>query len=305
MEQQAEVLASEARRGDVILVEGIGGLGKLITELDRSPFSHVGIVVGERKMLSCRTSHGAWDWADDDTGGVRDNDFAELWNLERTLHLARTTDWANRDGAVRQMEKWTEVDKHDRSAFSYVKLFAVASGLNAVRNDAKQHPQDARDAMFEATLRVGRRWAYPKIPRRPSFFCAEAVAAAFGHAFSVDEFEPLPTEGLIDLGSDWLTKILDLVDRARAEGASPARWLALGQLVESIAVHDPSFLGTAAKTLKAIIDDARNQQSPPPPGEDDDEITEDTAALPFALVTPRMILNASWVEWVRPIKPNS
>jgi hypothetical protein len=198
------------------------------------------------------------------------------------------------------MAQWEDTKADDRSAFSFVKLFTVAAGLNAVRRDAPQTPEGRRE-MLAAAMRVGRSWDY-RTQDRPAFFCAEVVAAAFQAEFPMEAFEPPATSGVDFEGVDrvdgvaWTEDPTEFFDRARAEGASLQQLVDLARLVGSIVEHDIAFLGEAGQQLWAILRDAAGAAA--------DEVVEADAVndlVPTALVTPRMLRDADWVEWVAPI----
>lgn len=290
------VRADEVERGDVILVKGVGTLGEMITKLDGSPFSHAGVAMGDGTMLSCRTGKiDRGGWRETDIGGVRSNSFRELWDTDRDLYVGRTTAASRRADAPDTISKWEETKSPpNRSSFSFVKLFTIAAGLNAVR---KPVDYEGRDDMLARACDVARAWDHNNIDP-PSFFCSEAVASAFGATFAPEDFEPPSTGVEVILGTEWRDGITSLVERAKEEGGNAHRLWQLLRLVESIALHDRAFLGDAAGKLKSILEDAREGAE----GSDDDESEgAGNVVLPTALVTPRMIRDATWVEWVAPI----
>jgi hypothetical protein len=282
------------QRGDVILVEGNPGdpLNKLIMDLDGSAFSHVGIAMGDGTMLSCRLSYDTETWSRSDRGGVRRDDLVTLMG-KRKLHLARTRDSSGRLEAAARMEQWEEHEGDRRTtSFSFVKLFVVAVALRAVRKP--EGP--ARDELYDRADDAARSWRHDLLDP-PSFYCAEAVAAAFGATFRRDDLVPPPDAQAALLGDGWLDGIEALADLAVLEGGSVGRVVDLIQLLRTVDEHDPDFLRESAQLLIKLLLARRRATEEP----EVEKVPDDS--LPTALVTPRMLRDASWVEWVAPIVP--
>src|SRR5690606_9225340 len=103
--------------------------------------THVGVADGEGRVLSARTGPpnptGAAEAlaAGLDLGGVRADTFEALWARGRDLVLGRTAPGSGQEGAVARFQRWVDTTTVDNSAFSYVKLLAVATGLRGARPD--------------------------------------------------------------------------------------------------------------------------------------------------------------------------
>ena len=179
---------TEAAPGDLVFVRSEPtALGTVIGELDGCAYSHVGVLADdpEPTLLSARTDRqGGLSWPD--FGGVRRNSLADL--VDRDLCVAPLAlPPAIRRVGLDRMATWLETDRgadHDsRSRFSYAKLVVASAALAAIR---RRRPLgiDAAEELWEDALEAAEalRWS----GRSPAFYCAEAVAAAYGLEFATD-----------------------------------------------------------------------------------------------------------------------
>lgn len=272
-------------------------LAAMIVKYDGGPFSHVGIVVDAGVMVSSRTSRSLEPLTDRDTGGVRLNALEDL--RERRPHIARPKfDLRERIAAATHTLELLEYGAAHRSAFSFIKLFIVAAGLDAVR---PEKAPVARNAILAAASRAAKLWQFSeqrRMGQQPSFFCSEVIPFAYSSAsFTYADFEQVPqgnpaaAEALSFGDVDWyfkrLKKILDGPSDLTPEQVDSVKSLGMALLV-----HDRPFLKEAGA---ALFDQLR------PRNETTGEAPPATARVPSALVTPRMLHRAPWIEWTRPL----
>lgn len=320
IELRDPVIPGETQPGDLVFVTGQGPLGEMIEQLDGSPYSHVGVVLDAGRMISARTGPPAdpnveLRWSSD-IGGVRIDTFEALWAGERNLVIGRTAPGSGREQAPERMEAWLDSGQQDRSAFSFVKLFAVATGL---RGAGLASAPDDGEALRAAAERVARSWAVEHQGTRPSFFCAEAVAAAFGQQFARDRFPPPLVLGAAAAGPGdpaWWADVERLAGRLFDEAPSPGQILDVVRMVGTVAHRDRAFLGSAAERLVEILRAAARRKrleaverelaalTPSEPHARRGTAAPAAGPLPTALVTPRMLLRADWVQWLAPVEPS-
>ncbi len=292
MTEERSISLSAVKPGDLVFLNSDGGtLGEMIRRYDGSPFSHVGVAMGGGLMASCRTS--TVDYSPDaDLGGVRDDPIERF--RDRNPHVGRPVGGTDVAAALERIGAWRESGSQNRSHFSFVKLFMVAAGLNAVRVD--QSPEASR-AMLGAALRAACEWTVEPGEDDPGFFCAEMVAQAFGRGFTVGQFrppvavpEPAGTEGF----RDWAA----LARRLRNELPDGPESRAALRLVLAVRRHDPEFLCEAMEQLVLLLGDRLRPPAEPTAVE---AAIGDGDPLPTPLVTPRMLRCADWVDWHGPI----
>jgi len=299
--------AGDARPGDLVFVRADRTrLGAVISELDGCGFSHVGVLdeAAEPTLLSARTDRHGLGAAD--FGGVRRDPLAALQGRGLFVAPLAVGDEVRSAGLAR-LHAWVEAagpDRDSHSRFSYVKLVVVSAALAAIRRRRPLGIEAAGD-LWEATIEAADalRWGGDD----PGFYCAEAVAAAYGLTFTVDALwvrdgEPHP-RGLAPHASppphpppSTPAGVIDLTDGSAAR----ARPIAAGRQLPTLAelwdaVGD---LGLAARPGRAVVDllwtlwrydpalagrlfDAAKDLAHPPAADDEEHDPEPLPGGPF------------------------
>lgn len=271
--------------GDLLLVTPKPGepLGRLITRLDGSGFSHSAVALDDGRVASAR----GWVVGDGtDLGGVRFDRIEDFWHKKQSVYRLAVRPDVARGPALQRLRRLGRPD--DDGEFSLPKILIVAITL------ASWDPGlDDEAARTLRRLGVEAARAFERLPDDRSFFCAELVAHAYGRTFPVAALTPrnpgpAPTarEGVLDTVLDRVTSVLS------DERARPA----VDRLLDGVETTLPTFLDAAARDilrspvsgLLPRTERARGRLTPEKRQFDDAEV------LPRALVTPRMLLDASW-----------
>lgn len=299
----------DSRPGDLVFVHARKDdkLNNLIVDLDQSPYSHVGFIIRPSVMCSARMHPIAGN--DNDVGGVREDTLVELMTRDkRDLVLARTTFTANQTAsAIAFASPLVDVrDVVDNSEFSVVKLFAVSVALESVRLSRQRSWMGGRNKrrgrhLLDAAVRTADAWAYDK-QTRPSFFCAEFIAAAFGMTFEYKELEP-PVIGIppFPIGSTSVPPDLaDSIGRQVGSTASADQIGTLLALLVTTARHDPGFMVETVARAIEIVHQLRDRKPEVVVGEARGKM------LPTGLVTPRMLFERSELfDWFAAVRKPS
>ena len=275
----------------------------MVVRYDGGPFSHVGIVVDAGVMASSRTNHLSLEALDDrDTGGVRLNAIADLMGRQPHVGRPRSAEAERIVAATRTLDL-LEYGAAHRSAFSFVKLFIVAAGLDAVRPD--QDPGACR-AILAAVAQAAELWEMSeqaRLGQEPSFFCSEAICAAYPSLrFTYGDFAAVrppnpgpcrddPAVATLEEPGWFVPRVRRLIDGAKPTAEQRRAVMRVGL---SLAIHDLRFLGELAAALFDFLDPQALEAVPTPPPPE--------ARLPTALVTPRMLARSPWLEPVRPVR---
>ncbi|HEX9993699.1 MAG TPA: hypothetical protein VGB14_12295 [Acidimicrobiales bacterium] len=294
------------RPGDLLFLRSADSLGRMITRLDGSDFSHVGMVAEPGIMVSARTNrHVSYAGVDDvDLGGVRLNSIADLLlgatPPKRTMAAARPkTTMVDPDRALAKALELLEIGTVHRSRFSYLKLFLVATALDSYTGPGKEQ-------LLVSAVAAARAWeahAQAVLRQQPSFFCSELIAVLFDeYRFQVDELRPppAPDNGAATDGVDGVIDVIRLARRLADEAGHPSREqvATVARVVRDLATYDPPFLRDVFEELHRLLKDrlGREGRSVDEPATDaPQEELDASAPLPYALVTPRMLWTAKWV----------
>ncbi|MFC5061702.1 hypothetical protein [Actinomycetospora atypica] len=271
--------------GDLLLVTPKPNepLGHLITRLDGSAFSHSALALGGGRVASAR----AWVVGDGtDLGGIRFDRVEDFWAKKQSVYRLAVLPDVARGPALERVRRL--VRPGDDGEFSLPKILIVAIAL------ASWEPGlDDEAARTLRRLAVEAARAFEELPDDRSFFCAELVAHAYGRTFGVPALTPRnpvpapPTrEGVLDTVLERVTSVLT-DERARA---------AVDRLLDGVGTTLSTFLDEAARRIlrspvSALAPDTgrfRGRLTP------DKQEFPDAEQLPRALVTPRMLLDASW-----------
>lgn len=292
---------TEVQVGDLVFLKPVGHeqLPALIVDLDGGPFSHVGMVVEPGVIASSRTSRLSLKPVDDlDTGGVRLNAIVDL--RARQPHIARlSVPPADRIVAATRTLQLLEFGAAHQSGFSFIKLFIVAAGLDAVRE--RQSP-DGRKAILSAAAHAAELWVSSeqwRLGQQPTFFCSEGICLPYPPLeFTYAEFEAVPGSPEVEFDAlgeeDWFFDRLHRILDQSPPRLTPEQRNSVIALGHALLHHDPKFLGRAGRALFDFLRPHIEYQ-PPVPSPD--------ARVPASLVTPRMLWASSrFVEWRGPLE---
>jgi hypothetical protein len=298
----------DVQPGDLMLItkRNEDPLASFVSELDGSPFSHCGIAVRDGLVANCRTSPAIWKI--EDTGGVRFDPISVFTDAHREVWRARPLlEPAAISRAVDFAEQFSQDGRPgaQQSSFGFTEMFLVSCGLNA-RSPRASLPDDAREAIFSATLAAGR--AATWTTTRAAFFCSEFVAAAFGQPFELSAFDP-PLVPFVDIES-WVVPrgLPGFVARLESELDGLRAKAALAKLVATVFAYDVGYLLEAFETVTAWKQWEASQPPAPEPGSTEPPdpgsvppprvpaAVTPRGALPTSLITPRMLWRAPWVE---------
>lgn len=295
----------EVQTGDLVFLHAPldEQLPRMIVKYDQSQFSHVGIVVETGVMASSRTNQLSYErQPGEDFGGVRLNAIIDFRFRQPCIGRPRLTEEARIEAASSTLS-FLEYGFGHRSGFSFVKLFIVAAALNAVREDKSA---EARDAILSRAASAAELWAFPeqyRIRQQPTFFCSEAVSAAYpSERYTYQDFWTFPPSlGAEIFGpsvGDIPSFIRDLLAELGRHRPTDQQTRALKDLVSTLFHHDFAFLKETAKALLDAVDSRREGLAPP---QVPARVPHANDPLPTSLVTPRMLCQANWLEWVRPL----
>lgn len=320
MSDASGVPADQTRPGDLIFVHRKANdpLGDLMADLDGFHCTHVGIVTEPGCIVSARTRRVGWP---PDTGGVIRNKFTDLkeddGETQRRLYLGRNN--LRKEAIAKTLEyikgHWeepAEAPRDDRSDFSFAKLFMVGAALTAVRPGMPEYPAlPAEDsaALLAAAEKAAVEWDHTR-QSPPGFYCSEFVAVAFGQSFERADL-PIPDpasyrpreSGPSDFEASSLgQEISELVTMATESSVPQVQ--ALVALIAKAAEVDPRFVKRAAsagaeffeRLLRGSFVSERSVEA-----RSDIDPMATAGQLPRALVTPRMLAHADWIEWVGPV----
>lgn len=288
-----KVPIDQVEPGDLLLVtpKPDEPLGRLITRLDGSGFSHSAVALGEGRVASAR----GWTFGDGiDLGGVRFDRIEDFWHKDQSVYRLAVRPDVARGPALERLNRLGDPD--DDGEFSLPKILIVAITL------ASWDPGlDDEAARTLRRLGVEAARTFQDLDDDRSFFCAELVATAYERTFPVSALTPRnPTpappalEGVLDT-------LLDRVTSALAhERCRPA----VDRLLAGTEATLPTFLDEAARDilrspLSGLGRDAQRFHGRLTPEKRE---FDDAEVLPPALVTPRMLLDADWTarhtQWV-------
>lgn len=278
---------------------------KMITQYDHGCFSHVGVMVEPDHVASCRLNDDSFERDDPlDFGGVRVNSLDEV--LVRRPHIGRPTfPEADRNAGVQRLLALVDPPAAvgDRSAFSFPKLFMVAAALDAVRPDQTAR---AREAILSTAARAAASWACAEQQAHkllPTFFCSEAVCVAYPSRFTYKDFWTFPPDVGVEtvLPPAAASFIMNAVKDFLRQEATDEQKSDFLRMTWALLRHDRPFV---SKAVQALLDLVRPHGTADP----DEPIESAIAApgpgdpLPTSLVTPRVLHQAQWLEWVRPLE---
>ena len=280
------VRIDEVEPGDLLLVtpRPHEPLGKMITRLDGSGFSHSAIALGQGRAASART----WTFGDGaDLGGVRFDRIEHFWARKQSVYRLAVHSNVARQPALDRLRQLARPGEGD---FSVPKIFLVAIALTSW--DPGLEPE-AGLAVRRLALGVAR--AFEQVPEDRSFFCAELVAHAYGQTFHTSALAPRNPTPAPPAHRGMLGSVLERIASALTdERARPA----MNRLLKEVGMTLPTFLDTAARD---ILRSPFSGYFPRPGAEGqqgrlvpDKQEFDDAEVLPRALVTPRMLLDASW-----------
>lgn len=290
--------------GDVLLVRSVPGepLGRLITTLDRSPYAHAGIALGNGLMMSARQSlvlDGRID-----VGGLRVDPLEHFWRDGRSIHRLPVDDPARR---ARALGFAARVRGTSDGEFSVPKTLLIAGALWAADRANPEVTEEERARLLPLITAAGAAWVAPE--SEPAYYCAEFVAAAFGATFRLDDLTPpgvpaapvLP--GLGGMRGRAASGLLAL-------GATPEQRRTLGAFVAEMERCDRGFVGAVAMSVLLSMSFRTGWGRGPRPVESDgDHLDPSTTApgtgpvLPASLVTPRMLRDAAWTGTPQHVVP--
>jgi hypothetical protein len=179
--------------GDIVFLKSGGdAIAKEIEKLDGGEYTHVGITNKQGRIAS---AHVEWRWkwlglkagwkaiSKVGLGGVREG---ALCASMRRSPLVRSP--AGPFPSVSDTIKWIEPLNEDgggevRSGFSFVKLFVVAAGLRALQTN-----NEDLLALVAVTAEAWSAQAQIGHGQKPTFYCAEFVALAYGAEFTWKDF---------------------------------------------------------------------------------------------------------------------
>ena len=277
--------------GDILLVTPMPGepLGEMITRLDGSAFSHSGLALGDGMIASAHQSFLPSDPFD--FSGLRADGFEHFWEKGQSVYRLAVP---SADARARAVEAVAELREPDDGAFSVPKILIVATALATF--DRSLFDEEAGASVRALAIEAARAWEGK--PGERTFFCAEIVARAFGERFPLSALEPpggvLPAPAP-PTRDGVLGRILEAyLDAATGDESQEA----LDRLVDGLDVEAPAFFDTVARDILASARQVGHHR--PLAGRYAGRRTphkdwETTGLLlPSALVTPRMLLDASW-----------
>lgn len=287
----------DVRVGDLVFLQPDGDLlTQMITRYDHGAFSHVGIVVEPGVMASSRTSRLSLGPDDQDYGGIRLNAIADL--SDRRPHIGRLSFTAEEglDGVTRTLDL-LEYGRAHRSGFSFVKLFLVGAALDAVQDD---QTDPARTAILTSAARAAHAWEASeqrRLRQQQSFYCSEAICVAYpSMTFTYGDFCTFPAAPVTESAlspSDVLALVRHLCSELERYPTTGGQRDAVVDVVAALVTHDVGFLSEVARAAIEFLRPHVEADSVKQPGDGD--------PLPTSLVTPRVLTQSSWVEWVRPL----
>lgn len=274
----------------------------MMQQLDGTCFSHSGIAVrvdgrdGPATHLASALTHRLPGTAE--LGGVRWDPF-ERFRPHRDLYTVAMPD----DLRARALDHLARFRprRGEAGSFSVVKLVTVAAALRSVELQASDHVLAER--LFTAARDVAVTWAASD--DAPRYYCAELAATAYGRTFTRAELIPpdVAGGGIGDVGrprlSDrrWVRRVARAVD-----ALDEPRRRALVRLLGVLAGEDRGFLHHAVAAIAASaavalrhVAGAPSVPAPLTPPRPLPALADPHAALPYALVTPRML----WVAFGR------
>ena len=281
----ATVSIDQVEPGDLLLVtpKPDEPLGRLITRLDGSGFSHSAVALEQGEVASAR----GWVFGDGtDLGGVRFDRIEDFWHKGQSVYRLAVRPDVARGPALERLRGLREPD--DDGEFSLPKILIVAITLASW--DPGLDPEEARTLR---RLGVEAARAFEDLPDDRSFFCAELVAHAYGRTFGVSALIPRNPTSAPPAREGVLDTVLDRVTSGLAdERCRPA----VDRLLDDVQTTLPTFLDEAARdVLRSPLSGFVRR-----PGRYRGRLTpekqefDDAEVLPRALVTPRMLLDASW-----------
>ena len=290
--------------GDVLLVRSVPGepLGRLITTLDRSPYAHAGIALGNGTMMSARQSLFLDKRVD--VGGLRVDPLEHFWRDGRSIHRLPVADPVRR---ARALGFAARVRGTADGEFSIPKTLLIAGALWASDRSNPEVTDEERERLLPLVTAAGEAWVAPE--SEPAYYCAEFVAAAFGATFCLDDLIPpvVPgTERVLGVGAVRGRAASDLL----ARDATPVRRRTLRAFVEEMERCDRGFVGAVAMSVILSVSFRSGWGRGPRPVEcDGDHLDPPTTPpgtgplLPTSLVTPRMLRDAAWTGTPQHVVP--
>ena len=325
--------------GDIVFLKSGGdAIAKEIEKLDGGEYTHVGITNKKGRIVS---AHVEWRWMwlgwnevwkagwnevwkagwkavwklgskKIGIGGIREGDVCA--SMQRRPLVRQPAD---RFLSVADTLRWIEPLNQDgggevRSGFSFVKLFVVAAGLQALKTS-----NEDLLALVAATAEAWSAKAQVAAGQKPTFYCAEFVALAYGAEFTWKDFRnpdsasqaggtgPSAPGGPSRPPLDWGpgdTNVLSndqgssLVDLLREVGNDTEFLTEVANTIrEELAEQIARFLHVAELTGEEPPGGGDDGPGPPPPLSKlvaSGQIWRrlDNELLPSALVTPRMLV---------------
>ncbi|MCD2196233.1 hypothetical protein LQ327_22930 [Actinomycetospora endophytica] len=264
-------------------------LGRMITRLDGSAFSHSGLALGDGVIASAHQSFVPSEpW---DLSGLRAEKFEHFWDKGQSVYRLAVPSPTARAKAVAAVHR---LRLPDDGSFCVPKILIVAIALASFDRSLFDH--EAGTTIRELAIDAARAWE--GAPGERTFYCAEVVARAFGERFPLSALEPpggvrpAPAPPARDglLGS-----MMELyLDAATGDECQDS----LDRLVDALDIEAPAFLDTVARDILASArraDDRRTLTARYAGRRTPQKGWELTGRLlPSALVTPRMLLDAPW-----------
>ncbi|MDD7966801.1 hypothetical protein [Actinomycetospora lemnae] len=240
-------------------------------------------------------------------GGVRWDAF-EKFRPHRDLYTVAMPDDL-RSRALDHLARFRP-RRGEAASFSVVKLVTVAAALRSIELQSSDH--DRAERLFAAARRVAEVWAASD--EAPSYYCAELAATAYGRPFTRAEMTPpdVAVSGIGDLARvRWSGRVTSAVARV-VNGLDEPRRRALARLLGVLAREDRGFLhhaaGAIASSAAVALRHVTGGPSAPEPLAEPrplPAIVDPHAAIPYALVTPRMLWQAFGRDTIRRVGKGS
>ncbi|WP_331555787.1 hypothetical protein [Actinomycetospora sp.] len=285
------VRPEQVKPGDILLVTPVAGepLGEMITRLDGSGFSHSGVALAGGLIASARKSFIAAQPFD--LSGLRIEKFEKFWSKGQSLYRLAVPSPEARARAVAGVR---ELRVPDDGSFSVPKVLIVSIALASF--DRTLFDEDGGATIRALAIEAARAWEGK--PGERTFYCAEAVARAYGERFPLSALEPpggvrpAPRPPAQDGVLGTMMKLY--LDVATGDACQEA----LDRLVDALDVEAPAFLDTVARDILASARrfGQERQLAARYTGRRCPHKGWETTGLllPSALVTPRMLLDAPW-----------
>jgi hypothetical protein len=314
------VALGDLRPGDLIFTHAAHDpVSQKVIELDSGPrpvgpaFSHVFVLLDpDGTMVSSRTHHPGDSRPLDIGGGVQQDNIDAY--RDRAPWAARPN--PSRDPSGRLVEpaeaaeaarrqvnsRYPERDVND---YSLLKLVLAACALRAFRTPVENDDRSLCDRLRSAVIRAAWAWdasAQPRMGLQPTYFCAELVASVYGASFRIGDLPaPEPSTDGRPTGVEPF-RVRPLRGHSKLEAG-----LAIREVNRLVKRYDPTFHHELGVDIWALVKEHLPRIGPKPRGDGDEdagvpsEVVTAASPLPTPLVTPRMLLHAPWIEWVREV----